>query len=1207
MVRAMTIAADKTIFYGSIGDFGYLAISSTGRVHTVSLKDQIPIEDRLFNDVWQVESTSSGVYFLTRTKIFRFHNGKISVINAKFASSQATVVSGQLFYLDADRGLSFLEADQVKPVKALAGFANNRRMVLTTIAPHQVLVGRISGDFHVIDLRSLWDEEHHRYQTEREDLGNTNILQRITTPIDSMLDEAHMYLYKVLALDEQHFAISTVKAGILILNRQGQLLRVINKNGGLLDNTVAGIFLDRHRNLWAQTNSGISHIELSSPSSIFTNRNGIEGIAISLIRYQSRLYVGTYQGISVETAFQYSMKQDVPQFHVLRDGPSEIWAFKEVDGDLMVATGRGLYKVENESATRIASPHANSYSLGTSPRWPHHLFVGMMGGIEVFRRESGRWVSLGRIPGIEENVRRITTDSEGELWLSTEVQGVIRLRFQGDRPTQVGIHRLGLNNGLPEMASGRLTNFDGDLFLCTRKGLFRAQVKEWGDESVDGTQFVPETRFGKVFGDGSLALNELHSDGKGGVFVQAENGVHWLRPDEKGGYVEVSQSFVGVPTPDESLYVDADDAVWIAGENLYRIDLKEAKRRPKLFAALIRKVAANAKEPVFEGAYAAQGLSFSGQLTAAKLRQTEQDTVQLAYRQNALVFEFSAPYFEIPGSMRFQYQLQGFDRGWSDWDAATSKEYTNIPEGTYSFRVRAKNAFGVISDEAVFVFRILPPWYRTAWAYVLWGILITSSLALLVALYTRRLRRNERRLEEEIRSRTKEVVEQREAAERARHDISLLSEMGRKLTASLDPRAIQDSLYTYVQELITCNTFGVGMVDWERRLIRFEYVIENNKMVEPYSRSLDAKEQPAAQCVNFASELLINSLSVDTREFDSVLRIGREEDECLHQDVRDFAMPRSAIYVPMMLQERVIGVVSVQSEYANAFHENDLVVLRSLGAYAAVAFDNADSYSRLRQAQNKLVEQEKLAALGAVVAGVAHELNTPIGNSLLTASSLDEITGVFVEEVRTGTVRRSRLDAYAEKAKTACELLIRNLANAADLITSFKQIAVDQTSDQRRQFELKPMVKEILFTLSNRLRRDEHEVHIDISDDIQMDSFPGPLGQVLTNLVMNAVIHGFENQRGGSIVLRGRKLDANRVHIQMLDNGHGIQAEHLQRVFEPFFTTKMGQGGSGLGLHITYNIVTGVLGGSITVESVLGKGTHFDIIVPLCAPHGMSQ
>lgn len=1200
MVRAMTIAADQTIFYGSIGDFGYLTVAAAGKLSAASLKELIPVDERLFNDVWQVESTSQGVYFFTRTQIFRFYEGKISVINAKFASSQAVVINDHLFFADIDKGVCLIDGDQAKPVPGLAGLADGKRIVMTQFDQHEILVGRLSGDFQLVDLTPLWDEKNKRYRLEQ---STSNLMRRLPTVIDQWLNENQLYLYKILALDKQTFAITTVKGGILFLNRAGQLQRVINRNGGLLDDTVAGMFLDRNRNLWVQTNSGVSYVELGAPQSSFSNRNGVEGISISAIRYQEKLYVGTYQGIAVETPFMYSPRQDVPLFQPLKEGPSEVWAFKEVDGDLMAATGRGLYKIENDVGQRIKDSFGNSYSLGTSPRWPHHLFVGMMGGVEVFKRESGLWKSLGKLEGVEENVRRITTDADGELWLSTEAQGILRLHFLGDKPTQVGIHRLDLSHGLPEMVSLRMSVLDSELYLSSRKGLFRVIVAEWRDVGKDRTKFVPEPKFGTQFSDGKLSIGEIHSDGSDGVFIQAENGVHWLKPRANGTYAENGRAFAGLPTPDESMYIDGANYVWITGENLYRVDLSSSSPVPVRFSAIIRKVLANTKEPIFEGAIARAGKYFPAAPTALVLRQPEQDLQELSYDQNALMFEYAAPHFEKAGSMRFQFQLEGFDKDWSEWDSVTSKEYTNIPEGTYHFKVRAKNLFGIIGEEATYSFRISPPWYRSAWAYLLWVLLVALALTLVVFWYTRRSRALERKLETEIRARTKEVVEQREVAEKARHDIALLSEMGRKLTASLDARAVEEALYTYVQELITCNTFGVGMVDWERRLIRFDYVVENGKHVEPYSRSLDAKEQPAAQCVLFANELLINSLSVDTREFDSVLRLGKETDQIMHKDVRDFAMPRSAMYVPMLLQGKVIGVVSVQSHYANAFHENDLVILRSLGAFAAVAFDNAESYLRLQQTQSKLVEQEKLAALGGVVAGVAHELNTPIGNSLLTASSLNEITDVFVDEIHTGTIRRSRLDAYAAKAKTACDLLIRNLSNAADLITSFKQIAVDQTSDQRRQFDLNTTVREILFTLSNRLRRDDHEVSIDIAENVSMDSYPGPLGQVLTNLVMNAVLHGFEERRGGKILVRGRKLDEHTIHLQLMDDGKGIPEEHLGRIFEPFFTTKMGQGGSGLGLHITYNIVTGVLGGSIEVTSTLGKGTRVDITLPIVAPH----
>jgi signal transduction histidine kinase len=295
----------------------------------------------------------------------------------------------------------------------------------------------------------------------------------------------------------------------------------------------------------------------------------------------------------------------------------------------------------------------------------------------------------------------------------------------------------------------------------------------------------------------------------------------------------------------------------------------------------------------------------------------------------------------------------------------------------------------------------------------------------------------------------------------------------------------------------------------------------------------------------------------------------------------------------------------VQNDDIDTYHENDIAILRSLGSYAAVAFDNANSYHRLLVTQGKLVEQEKLAALGSLVAGVAHELNTPIGNSLLTASSLEEITDQIVAEIQSGSIRRSRIDSFGVQAKAACTLLMRNLANAANLITSFKQIAVDQTSDKRRVFNLQTVTSEVAATLGGRMRRDEHHLSIQIPDNIDMDSFPGPYGQVITNLILNALIHAFEGTKNGEIHIVAERINELQVKLIVSDNGAGISENNLNRIFEPFFTTRMGQGGSGLGLHISYNIVTAILGGSIQAKSRVNRGTIFEITLPLIAPEAV--
>jgi signal transduction histidine kinase len=260
----------------------------------------------------------------------------------------------------------------------------------------------------------------------------------------------------------------------------------------------------------------------------------------------------------------------------------------------------------------------------------------------------------------------------------------------------------------------------------------------------------------------------------------------------------------------------------------------------------------------------------------------------------------------------------------------------------------------------------------------------------------------------------------------------------------------------------------------------------------------------------------------------------------------------------------------------------------------------AASVETLNRTQEDLVRSEKLAALGALVAGVAHELNTPIGNSLLAASSLVDHTRDFTASCEHG-VKRSALEAHIADVNRAGDILLRNLSRAVDLVSSFKQVAVDRQSSQSRQFNLADVVGEILLTLWPTLKKTGIEVRHDVPRDIVMNSYPGPLGQVLTNLVNNAVIHGFDGRKGGCIRLNVRHLEDGWIEMQVCDDGAGIAPENLKRIFDPFFTTRLGLGGSGLGLNIVYNIVHGVLGGRITVRSTPGNGSCFVLTLPVIA------
>lgn len=257
--------------------------------------------------------------------------------------------------------------------------------------------------------------------------------------------------------------------------------------------------------------------------------------------------------------------------------------------------------------------------------------------------------------------------------------------------------------------------------------------------------------------------------------------------------------------------------------------------------------------------------------------------------------------------------------------------------------------------------------------------------------------------------------------------------------------------------------------------------------------------------------------------------------------------------------------------------------------------------AKLQRTQGDLVQSKKLAALGALVAGVSHELNTPIGNGLTVASSLYEDTASILGTLKSG-ITRSALERYLHDMQDGSDLVVRSLERASELVTSFKQVAVDRTSAHRRNFDLAEMLRETRVTMSPLFKNTPYTIDIDVDCDIEMDSYPGPLGQIITNLLNNALIHAFDGRDSGAISIRGSMHDQDSTELIVCDNGVGISEENKRRIFDPFFTTKLGEGGNGLGMHIVHNLVEGVLGGSIRVESTEGVGTIFFMVIPLVAP-----
>ena len=246
----------------------------------------------------------------------------------------------------------------------------------------------------------------------------------------------------------------------------------------------------------------------------------------------------------------------------------------------------------------------------------------------------------------------------------------------------------------------------------------------------------------------------------------------------------------------------------------------------------------------------------------------------------------------------------------------------------------------------------------------------------------------------------------------------------------------------------------------------------------------------------------------------------------------------------------------------------------------------------LEKSQKQLIQSEKMASLGQLVTGVAHEINTPVGIGVTVSSSLSKSTKKILSSFENKTMSKTDLTKYFSSTIESSELILQHLLQTADLIKSFKMVSADQTANEKRKFNVKSYLENIILSLRPELKNKPHRIKINCDDDIQIDSYPGAMAQVVTNMVFNSLIHAFDDGDTGTIEIEVTQ-NASQIILKYSDNGKGVSKEDIKKIFDPFFTTKRGTGGTGLGMHIVYNTVTEILKGSISCESIQGQGINF--------------
>jgi two-component system, NtrC family, sensor kinase len=433
-------------------------------------------------------------------------------------------------------------------------------------------------------------------------------------------------------------------------------------------------------------------------------------------------------------------------------------------------------------------------------------------------------------------------------------------------------------------------------------------------------------------------------------------------------------------------------------------------------------------------------------------------------------------------------------------------------------------------------------------------------------------------------------------------------------------RTVLTQIHALLKQLIYAENFFVVVLDDEKRLLHFEF----------FADQYDEDENP----IPFVQGGLDGSLSAYVVAAGRVVRGTSQEllSQAGHGDkLRDQHYgPRAYDWlgVPMVVANEVLGAVVIQSyDPEIRFKDGDPSILSMFAEALGAALHQRRIRERLertvsertaqleaakhaaeralvdlRAAQRHLVEAEKMASLGQLVAGVAHEANTPLGVALTANSYLQTLLRELRESAHDGDIANATLEQFLSTAEQSTSMVGSNLERAARLVQSFKQVSVDRSSEGRRKFDLKTFLQELITSLASMWRHRSIAVVVSCQPGLMLDSFPGSLSQALSNLIQNALVHAYAEDQSGTLRIDCAESSPGRYQIRVSDDGSGIAPEHLDRIFEPFFTTRRNRGGTGLGLHVVYNLVTHKLGGTIRVDSRPGEGSQFLIEIPGVAP-----
>lgn len=883
------------IYYGTNSDFGYIDVGVSGTIKRTSLSQKF-ISNRPTGLIWDIISCSGNIYFYSKNVIFEWNGTDIQLINKKDSKFKTRLqcLEENLTLMIENHGLAIYKNDSIQ------WFFKDESVAEELISLQELA----KGEYYII----LRNGSKYLLQNNRLQLINELYLN---------IKQTEIFDYKPLK-DTHKAVIGNLTNGILIVDDSLKVLESINKNDGLSSNSIKNILIDNGNNIWTANQEGISFIEYSSPLHQVLNKNQIDGVLTNFLKTNGDLFVGT-----TEKAFIIHNESVRP----IEQLSQRIWSIDLLTPNkVLISSQKNNFLRQNEKIVKLREENTIHHTLKKGRNFIFLHSFGVSFTNSNFQKTSG-------IETPQETWADARFDRDSSIWGSAKFKGLYHIKDIDSATPSFELYTE--KNGLPDVKEIHITDYNDQLLFTTSKGLYQFKA-----ENPDSLKFVPFK--GKLNPKGYI--KQAVKDQQGNYYFSIQKGrvdhLEKFEPQTDGSFKRIYKPFRRLPDMEINvIYPDKDSIVWIAGdEGLFKYDGKIKKDYTLPFNTLVSHVYSN-DSLIFGGFYARY--TPENEVPILTIDQPEDAQPTLSFAHNNLTFDYAATFYEMPEKTVFSYYLENNDNNWSKWTTETKKEYTNLPAGRYTFKVKARNIYDTEGRVASYSFTILPPWYQTKWAYVGYGFIGLLFVWFVSLAYTYRVRMHRRKLKLIVADRTFEVISQKKEIESQN---KLLQEQYDEISQQRDLiqknheelKASQEEVLSINEKLKELNANLEKKVDQRTQKIKatLEKLKKTNKELDTfvYRASHDLKG-PISRIHGLTSLAKLESIDPDSHKYYDMIELAALDMQGLLSklsnayEIMNKEVHKEKIDIPYLLSEIREGVKFLDQNTKYSFDiEEKLIV-----------------------------------------------------------------------------------------------------------------------------------------------------------------------------------------------------------------------------------------------------------------------------------------